>query len=92
MAVIAMTRTIRSQTGLVALILAVVLAGCSEPAEAERAQTPHTPPSRAGAAAPSDHVHGAAFNAADGKLYLATHEGLFRYYAQGPTSVGPELD
>lgn len=41
---------------------------------------------------PSDHVHGVAVNPADGLVYLATHDGLFRYGAGGPEPVGPVVD
>ncbi|HQZ84902.1 MAG TPA: exo-alpha-sialidase [Actinomycetota bacterium] len=33
-----------------------------------------------------------AFNPADDKVYLATHDGLFRYDATGPVQVGPVID
>lgn len=41
---------------------------------------------------PSPHVHGVAVNPADSRVYLATHDGLFRYDASGPTRVGPVID
>jgi hypothetical protein len=60
---------------------------------APRGTTPsggHHPSRQAHAARlPSAHVHGVAVNPADDKLYLATHDGLFRYDATGPTRVGP---
>ncbi|KQY48317.1 hypothetical protein ASD18_12120 [Cellulomonas sp. Root137] len=33
-----------------------------------------------------------AFNPADDKVYLATHDGLFRYDDTGPARVGPVID
>ena len=41
---------------------------------------------------PSAHVHGVALNPADGRVYLASHDGLFRYDAAGPVQVGPVID
>ncbi|MFC3689233.1 F510_1955 family glycosylhydrolase [Aquipuribacter hungaricus] len=41
---------------------------------------------------PSTHVHGVALNPADGRVYLASHDGLFRYDAGGPVRVGPVID
>lgn len=41
---------------------------------------------------PSPHVHGVALNPADARVYLATHEGLFRFGGTGPERVGPVID
>jgi hypothetical protein len=41
---------------------------------------------------PSAHVHGVDVDPADGLVYLATHEGLFRYDVSGPRQVGPTID
>src|SRR5512146_2926265 len=41
---------------------------------------------------PSSHVHGVDVNPADGTVYLATHDGLFRYGGSGPQRVGPVID
>lgn len=56
---------------------------------------------------PSPHVHavgrdtgrsdnsataGAGGDTGDGKVYLATHDGLFRYDRDGPVRVGPVID
>lgn len=41
---------------------------------------------------PSPHVHGVAHNSADDRVYLATHDGLFRYEPEGPVRVGPVID
>ena len=41
---------------------------------------------------PSAHVHGVAVNPADDLVYLATHDGLFRYGDSGPERVGPVID
>ena len=43
-------------------------------------------------ALPGEHVHGVARNPGDGKVYLATHQGLFRYDKAGPVRVGPVVD
>lgn len=44
------------------------------------------------AALPSAHVHGVGIDPADGLVYLATHDGLFRYDSTGPVRVGPVND
>jgi DNA-binding beta-propeller fold protein YncE len=42
---------------------------------------------------PSAHVHGVARNPADGLVYLATHDGLFRISeGAAPARVGPVID
>jgi photosystem II stability/assembly factor-like uncharacterized protein len=38
---------------------------------------------------PGERVHGVARNPGDGKVYLATHQGLFRYDKGVPVRVGP---
>jgi photosystem II stability/assembly factor-like uncharacterized protein len=81
------------------------LAGCS-PAGEPRAEpaAPASPDGRQapghlgdgvpteGAALPSPHVHAVAIDPADGRVLLATHEGLFRYDDAGSTRVGPVID
>lgn len=41
---------------------------------------------------PGEHVHGVSRDPGDGKVYLATHHGLFRYDKGTPVLVGPMLD
>ena len=41
---------------------------------------------------PSDHVHGVGVNPGDSSVYLATHDGLFRYVDGAPKRVGPVID
>ena len=41
---------------------------------------------------PSAHVHGVAIDPSDETLFLATHEGLYRYDESGPRRVGPQID
>lgn len=48
--------------------------------------------SKQSAGLPSEHVHGVARDPGDGKVYLATHEGLFRYDEDGPVKIGPVVD
>ncbi|WP_235522342.1 F510_1955 family glycosylhydrolase [Cellulomonas sp. Root137] len=67
----------------------LVLASCSVPATEQTEGTAQVPRGRG---LPSDHVHGIAFNPADDKVYLATHDGLFRYDDTGPARVGPVID
>ncbi|WP_343047915.1 MULTISPECIES: F510_1955 family glycosylhydrolase [Cellulomonas] len=67
----------------------LVLAGCSEPLPGQAGSTAQA---SGGQGLPSEHVHGIAFNPADDKVYLATHDGLFRYDDAGPARVGPVID
>jgi hypothetical protein len=90
---------------LVPLVVAVVVSGCSgsagdaatgeQSAPLQRSQPPTqnqpgTPPTAA--ALPSSHVHGVGIDPGDGLLYLATHDGLFRYEPTGPVRVGQVND
>ncbi len=73
----------------VAVTACTVLAACSAGTE-ESGGAPGS--SGDHPAMPSAHVHGVAVNPADGRAYLATHEGLFRYGEDGPARVGPVID
>lgn len=44
------------------------------------------------AALPSSHVHGVGIDPGDGLMYLATHDGLFRYEGASPVRIGPVND
>lgn len=66
-----------------------LLAGCTAEG-APQATDNGAPPT---GTLPSTHVHGVAFEPADGTVLLATHEGLFRIGEGGEsTHVGPEID
>jgi hypothetical protein len=41
---------------------------------------------------PGEHVHGVARDPGDGSVYLATHQGLFRYTKGTSVRVGPIVD
>ena len=41
---------------------------------------------------PSAHAHAVAVNPTDGRVHLATHDGLFRYQGRDPVRVGPVID
>lgn len=84
---------------------ALVLTGCAATEETPAAQdSPSTQDEEQGsghpdngargeqARLPSAHVHGVAVNPGDDRVYLATHDGLFRYDETGPTRVGPVVD
>ena len=64
--------------------------------DAPRGDAPESPsgsPEPAGAQPlPSAHVHGVGINPGDGLVYLATHDGLFRYGPAGPERVGAVND
>jgi photosystem II stability/assembly factor-like uncharacterized protein len=68
-------------------------AGASTTTERHRATSSATGHStRPATALPSSHVHAVAVNPADNRVYLATHDGLFRYDPSGPRRVGPVID
>lgn len=69
-----------------------LLAGCSAKGSDDADPAPTVSVGVASAALPSAHVHGVGRDPGDGTLLLATHEGLFRYGADGPTRVGPTID
>lgn len=67
--------------------------GQSAPSRTPQPTTQHQQGADPGAAAlPSSHVHGVGIDPGDGLLYLATHDGLFRYEPTGPVRVGPVND
>ncbi|WP_336028599.1 F510_1955 family glycosylhydrolase [Geodermatophilus sp. FMUSA9-8] len=76
----------------VALAAAAVLglSACSSDGDATRLATDSH--DAAATDLPSAHVHGVAVNPADELVYLATHDGLFRYDDGGPTRIGPVID
>lgn len=78
------------------LALALSIGGCTtDPARQQRDAGPesHHDASGGSSGLPSQHVHGVARNPADGQVYLATHDGLFRITpATAPVRVGPVID
>lgn len=74
---------------VIAAAATLILSGCSDtPAD----RTPNAQPTPSTSTLPSHHVHGVAINPADQQVYLATHDGLFRYDDNGPTRIGPVID
>lgn len=69
-----------------AVVLALSLAACTPAAAPESAHT-----TAAESALPSTHVHGLSADA-DGKILLATHEGLFDVTKDPAVKVGPTID
>ena len=57
---------------------------------------PSDTPAEAAQRLPSAHVHGVDIDPGDGDVYLATHDGLFRFPGpdlnRPPTRVGPTID
>lgn len=84
----------RLHRGPLLVAIAMVLTACAGPGSAPADPGPGpTSASRAdGSRLPSDHVHGVGFEPGGGELFLATHDGLFRYDASGPVRVGPVID
>ena len=67
-------------------------AGCAATPDPARTSTTVDPGHPAADGLPSPHVHGVAVNPADDRVYLATHDGLFRYDPTGPQRIGPVID
>jgi hypothetical protein len=68
------------------LVAGLVLSGCAQETRVE------SDDGQVGGALPSRHVHGVGIDPGDGRAYLATHDGLFRYGSSGPARVGPLID
>ena len=81
-------------TWITAAAVTLAVAGCSSatPEHDHAADEPPAASAMSASALPSRHVHGVAVNPADQRVYLATHDGLFRYDENGPTRVGPVID
>ena len=87
------TSRMRISRALAGPLLVMAVAGCSTvgaPSSSQQARDPAQLAPSSGL--PSEHVHGVAFNPADDKVYLATHDGLFRYDTTGPVQIGPVID
>lgn len=83
----------QSSRALVALTGAMaLLSGCSANADNAESHAPAISATADSGPLPSAHVHGVGRDPGDGALLLATHEGLFRYVADGPVRVGPSID
>jgi photosystem II stability/assembly factor-like uncharacterized protein len=90
-------RSPRHLTPALVAAAALLLAGCGSGAVAEtggaaaHAGGEH-PTTAAAGALPGEHAHGVSRNPGDGKVYLATHHGLYRYDKGTPVLVGPMVD
>lgn len=69
-----------------------VTGGCAAGPDPARTSSAVDPGHPAADGLPSPHVHGVAVNPADDRVYLASHDGLFRYDPTGPQRVGPVID
>lgn len=97
-------RARRALAGLAALGAGLALAACSDAGTAGTASPAATSPTAAGdghahthadgagSSLPGEHVHGVAIDPADGRVHLATHEGLYRFGDDGWARVGPVVD
>jgi len=90
------SRTLRNLTPplLAAAVLLLSACGSGEAAKTGDAGTDAMAghPTVAKGALPGEHVHGVSRDPGDGKVYLATHHGLFRYDKGTPVLVGPRVD
>ncbi len=83
----------RTFVSILGALAALATAGCSVATEhPEETHSATGAATSVGKGLPSEHVHGIAFNPGDDKVYLATHEGLFRYDSAGPVRMGPVID
>jgi len=82
-----MTRSPRSLVTPMLAAAALLLAACGSGTAAATGVTKAG--STRGSGLPGKRVHGVARNPGDGKVYLATHQGLFRYDRGTPVRVGP---
>jgi hypothetical protein len=82
-----MTRSPRSLVTPMLVAAVLVLAACGSSTAAGTGVT--RAGSTWGSGLPGERVHGVARNPGDGKVYLATHQGLFRYDKGVPVRVGP---
>ena len=74
-----------------AVAVGLLLASCGTAADTDTSTTVGDDHQDA-SGLPSPHVHGVAINPGDDLVYLATHDGLFRYDDTGPTRIGPVID
>ena len=68
----------------------LLLAACGSGAAAGTGAAPVASTQTGGL--PGEHVHGVARDPGDGSVYLATHQGLFRYSEGTSVRVGPVVD
>ncbi|MFZ1285813.1 MAG: exo-alpha-sialidase [Candidatus Phosphoribacter sp.] len=77
--------------GVAAVVATFALSGCSQ--DATPPQASPQPGSVTVGALPSEHVHGVGRDPGNGKVNLATHQGLFVLQSDGRWHrVGPEID
>jgi hypothetical protein len=92
----------RQLLATVGILIAITTSACSTADGPSKPQPPSSTTtsehnmaatSGPGGGLPSAHVHGVARNPADGLVYLATHDGLFRISEEAaPARVGPVID
>jgi hypothetical protein len=75
---------------LAAAAVVLLLAACGSGAAAGTGTAPVASTQSGGL--PGEHVHGVARDPGDGSVYLATHQGLFRYTRGTSVRVGPNVD
>lgn len=84
------TTAAASALGVALLVAACTTGGTTQ--DGAGTQPAGTGAAVTGGGLPGSHVHGVAIDPQDDRVYLATHEGLFRYDDAGPTQVGPVID
>lgn len=85
-----MSRSLRSLVIPLLAVAVLPLAACGSGATAEAGGAQGD--SVQGGALPGEHVHGVARDPGDGSVYLATHQGLYRYSKGTSVRVGPNVD
>src|SRR5450759_5814505 len=87
-----MSRTPRNLAVPLLAATVLLLAACGSSSEAAAGTGADQKDAAQSGGLPGEHVHGVARDPGDGTLYLATHEGLFRYDKGTPVRVGPVVD
>jgi photosystem II stability/assembly factor-like uncharacterized protein len=88
-------RSMRHFTPALVAVAALLLASCGSGSVAETGDNAAAAPTmHMGTGLPGEHAHGVSRDPGDGKIYLATHHGLFRYDSDKghPVQVGPTVD
>ena len=87
-----MSRTPRKLAVPLLAATVLLLAACGSGSGAAAGTGADQKAAAASGGLPGEHVHGVARDPGDGSVYLATHEGLFRYDKGAPVRVGPVVD
>ena len=85
-----MSRSLRHLVTPLLVVGVLLLSACGAGSAAPTTAVPDG--AAQGGGLPGEHVHGVARDPGDGSVYLATHQGLFRYDKGTSVRVGPNVD